>query len=266
LQLTGLDLLFWALSLAGHCILLAVLCIRHRASVFPVFTSLIGFNILRTVILRIILVYFSPAAHPNYYYFNAYWTLFYFDIALQLAIAYELASHVFKPLGAWAPDVRSSFIALISASIAIAGVLTWLAVPPTRTLRLAIVIRSNFFSSALVSELFVAMVALSVTLGLPWRTHVARIAQGLGVYSLFGIFTEAAHTYFGSDKNKDTYATLSHIRIALYLICLLYWIVTLAMKEPEPRKLPEELHRELRALQRRVTLMLQSLRTVGGSS
>jgi hypothetical protein len=256
LRLTGLDFLLWALSLGGHCVLLAVLWIRHRAHVFPIFTSWIGFNISRSTIL-----YFTRQYGSVDGYFYAYWILGFVDISLQLAVAYELASHVFKPIGAWAPDVRRNSAGLIAISLILAAMLTWLATPPTKTLRLAIVIRGNFFSSALMSELFVAMVALAVTLGLPWRTHVARLAQGLGVYSLFGIFTEAAHTYFGSDENKDTYALLSHIRISLYLVCLLYWIITLAMKEPEPRKLPEQLHRELRVLQQRVTLMLQSIRT-----
>jgi hypothetical protein len=260
MKVTSFDLLLWALSLAGHCILMAVLWIRHRATVFPVFTTWIGSNIIRTIILRIILVYFTRPRSTSDAYFYAYWILAFVDMALQLAVAYELASHVFKPLGAWAPDVRRSSAVFIAISIFIAAMLTWMAAPPTRTLRLAIVIRSNFFSSALISELFLAMVILSVTLGLPWRTHVARLAQGLGVYSLFGIVTEAGHSYFGSDGNKDTYASLSHIRIILYLICLLYWIVTLAMKEPEPRKLPDDLHRELRALQTRMTRMLQGLR------
>jgi len=260
-HLTGLDLLLWALSLAAHIVLLAVLVIRHRAHVFPIFTTWITANILRTVTLYFTLHYGSK---DNYFY--TYWTLAIVDVALQIAVAYELASHVFRPMGAWARDVRSSFLALIGVSILIASLLTWLATPITRTLRLAIVIRGNFFSSALVSELFVAMIALSVTMGLPWRTHVARLAQGLGVYSIFGVLTEAAHSYFGTDHGNQTYKLLSHIRIELYLVCVSYWIVTLSLKEPETRKLPEHLHQELRELQRRAALVLHNLRIMGTPS
>lgn len=257
MHLTGLDRLLWALSFAGHCILFTVLLARRRVAVFPAFSSLIGLSILRTIALFLILRFGSPND-----YFYTYWTLALLDVALQLAVAYELATHVFQPLGIWAPDVQRSFVVLAAVSLLIASALTWLASPPAHTLRLAIVLRGTFFSSALMSEIFVAMIALSVTLGLPWRTHVARLAQGLGVYSLFCILTEAAHNYFGAER----YKAVSHIRIELYLVCLLYWIVTLALKQPEPRKLPEHLHQELRALQSKAALMLQSLRSIGSHS
>jgi hypothetical protein len=260
-QLTGLDLLLWALSLAGHCILLAVLFVRHRAASFPVFTTLIAANIFRTAVL-----YSTHRFGSAENYFYTYWTLAIVDVAIQLAVVYELASHVFRPLGAWAPDVRQSFLALVSVSLLIAGVLTWLATPPARLLRLVIVIRGNFFSSVLMSELLVAMMALSVSMGLPWRTHAARLAQGFGVYSLFGILTETAHTYFGSARGNNTYQLISHIRIGLYLLCLTYWIVSLALQEPAPRRLPEVLHNELRALQKRAALVLQNIRIMGSAS
>ena len=261
MQLTNLDLLLWALSLTGHCILLAVLIIRHRTASFPVFTTLIAANIFRTVVL-----YSTHRFGSAETYFYTYWTLAIVDVALQMAVVYELSTHVFQPLGAWAPDVRRSFLALISVSIAIACILTWLATPPARLVRLVVVIRGNFFSSVLMSELLVAMMALSVTMGLPWRTHAARLAQGFGVYSIFGILTETAHTYFGSARGKNTYQLISHVRIVLYLICVAYWTVSLALKEPEPKKLPEYLHQELRALQKRAALVLQNIRLMGSAS
>jgi hypothetical protein len=59
---------------------------------------------------------------------------------------------------------------------------------------------------------------------------------------------------------------LSESQIGFYLICLTYWSVTLAMAEPAPRKLPAELHEELRALQERAALVLRSLRTTASAS
>jgi len=225
------------------------------------FTTLIATNIFRTVVLFFTLRFGSSEG-----YFYTYWTLAFVDVALQLAVAYELATHVFQPLGAWAPDVRRSFAVLAGVSVAIALGLTWLAAPPTHKLRLAIVIRGEFFSSVVLSELLVAMIALSVTLGLPWRTHVARLAQGFGAYAIFGILTDAAHSYFGSSRGNALYTSLSQVQIVLYLVCLGYWTVTLSRKEPAPRKLPEHLHEELCALQRRAALMLRSLRTLGSTS
>jgi len=261
-RLTGVDNLLWALGFIGHLVLLSVLVLRRRARSFPAFTGLISLSICRTVVL-----FFTLRLGTAESYFYTYWTLAIVDVGLQLAIAYELASKVFRPLGPWAPDVSRSFLWIAAASVAFAAGMTWLAAPPTRTLRMAIVIRGDFFASALMSEIFVAMVALSVTLGLPWRTHVARIAQGLGVYSLYGIFTAAAQSYFGSGGlTHGTYTLLSRLEGALYLGCIAFWSVTLARKEPEPRKMPEQLHDELRRLQGRAALMLKSLRAQGSES
>ena len=260
MELTGIDRLFWVLSFLGNCGLLAVLLSRRKLTVLPVFTLLIATNIARTIILFFTLRFGSADQ-----YFYTYWTLAFLDTLLQLALAYELATHVFQPLGAWAPDVRKSLLTLIGLSLLVAAGLTWLAVPPTETLRLAVVIRGDFFSSALMTELFVVMIALSVTLGLPWLSHVSRIAQGYGVFCLVGIVTDAAHSYLGSIKGTDGYKLISHIQIGLYLFCLLYWIITLSMKEPEARKLPPQLHLELRALQERASLLLSNLRTMGSA-
>jgi hypothetical protein len=248
-DLTVLDRFLWALGFLGQCGLLAVLIVRRRTATLPVFTALIAMNIVRSIIL-----YFTLGHVSKDQYFYTYWTLAMVDVALQFGLAYQLATHIFQPLGGWAPDVRRSFITAIAGSIAVASLLTWLAAPPTKTLRLAIFLRVDLFSSVLMTEIFVAMVALSVTLGLPWRTHLARVAQGIGIYSLTGILLDAAHTYFGTHKGVATFNLLTQLQSGLYLVCLGYWTVTLAQSEPAPRKMPEELHNELRALQTRAAL------------
>ncbi len=261
MQLTGLDRLLWAASFAGHVILLAVLIVRRVAPRFPIFTTWISVNIANTIVL-----FFTFRMGSTGTYFYTYWAFAILDAALQLAVAYELASHVFQPLGVWAPDVRRSFAAIVGAGLVIALILTWLGSPPTRTVRLAIVLRGNFLASVLMSEICVAMVALSVTLGLPWKTHVARLAQALGVWAIFGIFSDAALSYFGTARGSGTFQFVSHLRIGLYLVCLAYWIVTLSFKEPAPRQLPEQLHQQLRVLQSRTALILSNLRFSGRAS
>ena len=261
MQLTGIDRLLWALALAGHCSLLTILIFRGRGSSFPAFTALIALDIFRTIVLYFVHLHASTGT-----YFYSYWTLAFVDVALQLCIAYELARHVFRPLGVWAPDVRRSFSIILPVSVAIAAALTWLAAPVTRTVRQAIVTRGNFFASALMGELFVAMVALSVTIGLPWRTHVARLAQGLGVYAIVGILVDAAHSHFESGATNQIFKSISHVQMSIYLGCLAYWIVTLARPEPAPRRMPAHLHQELVTLQRRAAMTLQLLRSAGTPS
>jgi len=172
MQLSGLDLLFWAASLLGHIVLLLVMWVPHRATLFPLFTTLITANILRTIALFLVLHHGSGQA-----YFSTYWSLAIVDVILQLSVVYELTSHVFRPLGAWASDVKGSFALLLCGSVAVASCLTLLAAPQTRFWVQAIVIQGNFFSSALMSELFVGIIALSVptthvTPGLAGNQHV----------------------------------------------------------------------------------------------
>src|ERR1700691_980930 len=240
MQLTGLDLLFWAAGFYSHIVLLLVLGTRRRASEFPFFTTLIASNVLRTATLYLIIHHGT-----KHEYFYTYWSLAAVDMTLQFCVVYEMASHVFRPLGGWAPDVRKSIVWLLIGSITIASALTCLAKPDTQIWVRSIVIRGNFFSSALMSELFVGMIALSVTVGLPWKTHVARISQGLGIYSIIGVLTEAGHNYFGVNRNTQMYTTLSHFRMSAYLCCVAFWIVMLSKDARQTRKLPESLRGQL---------------------
>lgn len=256
MHLTGLDLLFWAASFIGHVTLLLVLWIRRRVWTFPLFTTFISANILRTITLYLIAHFGTKAT-----YFYTYWYFAILDVGLQLCVVYELASGIFRPLGVWAKDVRRSFIWLSSLSVAVAAALAWLASPPTRLWMQSIMIRGNLFSAVLMSELFVSMIALSVTVGLPWRTHITRIAQGLGIYSIIDVLVEAAHSYFGLGRDSRAYNDLSHMRIAVYLACTMYWTIMLWREAPQSRELSEQMRRDLLALQGRSEYRLQGLRS-----
>ena len=102
---------------------------------------------------------------------------------------------------------------------------------------------------------------LSVTAGLPWKTHVARIAHGLGAYSLVDVAIEAGHNVYGLGYRAGTDEVLTYARMLLYLACLGYWIVTLWQDAPEPRELPAEMRAQLRSLQARVAYDLGTIRT-----
>ena len=257
MHLTGLDLLFWAAGLIAHVALLCVLLIRRRFQVFPIFTALILSDIGRTAALAVVEKYGNKTS-----YFFTFWSLGILDTLLQLGVVYELYSDTFRPLGAWPDDLRVTFLRLMTLTIAIATGLTWLATPHAHFWIQAVVIKGNFFSSVCMSELFVGMIALSVRVGLPWKTHVARIAQGLGAYSLIEVLIEAGHSYFGVGSNTRIYATLSHFRMTAYLCCVAYWIVMLWRNAPEPRKLPDGLRDQLIHLQNVVDADLERIRVV----
>ena len=250
------EFLVWAAGFTLEILLLVVLVTRHRATTFPIFTTLIAFNIVRAVVLYPL----AMRGTNTHSYYVAYFAFAILDFALQSAITYELASHVFRPTGVWAPDVRKAFLILTVASFTVAVVLACISSPPEKTLLGMLLDRGNLFSSALQCELFIGMIALSVTARLPWKTHVARIAQGLGFYSLIGLLLDASQTVLV--RNTFSFQAVEYVRNATYLLCESYWIVMLWQNAPAPQELPEEIRIQLFTLQRRVEYDLRKLRAL----
>jgi hypothetical protein len=253
MELTGFDRFVWATGFCCHILLLLVLFRRGRARSFPIFTTFIVFNVARTIIL-----YFVYRDLPADY-IHAFWYLDVPDDALWFLVLFEVALHVFRPTGVWARDVWKSFIGVAFVSAVVALPLTWLAVPSTATLARALVVRGTFFCAVLMSELFVGMLALSATEGLPWKTHVARIAQGLGAFSVVCVVTYTISNYYGNEPL--VFAVLASLRNAVYVVCEGYWIVMLWQEAPAPRELPESMLTQIYALQRQVEYDLTRIRT-----
>jgi hypothetical protein len=256
MHLTGLDFFFWAVSFLENLGLLFVLWYRRLGKSFPFFTALAMLCVIRTIVLYFVLRHGTKQS-----YFYTYWSLAIVDTMLQLGIVYEIASRVFRPVGVWARDVRGSFIWMLGLSVTVALGLSWLASPPARTWAQSFVTKGTLFAAALISELFVLMMALSISARLPWKTHVAKIAQGLGAYSLASLLIETGHSYFGVGGEVQTFVFLSRIRIAAYLSCVAYWAVMLWREEQPSREMTQEMRERLFTLQRRVAYDLQDLRS-----
>jgi hypothetical protein len=256
MHLTGLDFFLWAVSFLANLVLLCVLFYRRLAKRFPLFTSLALLCVIRAVVMYFVLNLGSKRS-----YFITYWSLAVIDTVLELGIVYEIASQVFRPVGVWAQDVRGSFLWMAGLSVTVALGLSWLASPPAHTWEQSFVTKGTLFAAALISELFVLMMALSISATLPWRTHVAKIAQGLGAYSLVSMLIETGHSYFGVGREVRAFVFLSHIRITAYIACVSYWSVMLWRKEEPSREMTQQMRERLFTLQRRVEYDLQNLRS-----
>jgi len=246
MHLSGFDLFLWVAGLLAHIVLVAVLYKRRLASAFPVLTAFMSLNIVKTLTLFIVYRFAS-----SYAYYYAYLSLDALDCTMQIVVAYEVALHVFRPAMRWSPGVRTSFAWLTASALVVSIALACIALPTAKYLSDTLLIRGNFLSAALMSELFVGMLALSVEYGLPWRTHAARIAQGFGAYSLVCIVIETLHTYFGLRNGTHAFRVISRVRVSSYLFVVIYWIVTLAREAPPERQIPRELQVRLAALTRR---------------
>lgn len=249
------DLLLWAAGSVGEVALLAVLVIRRRVKVFPVFTLFMTVNVAKSLVMFPIYLHGSRSA-----YFYTYVGFLILDLTLQLVVAFEMATRVFRPVRAWSREVARNLASLAIVSFSLATLLSLLAQPHTGFVATEAIIRFDLFSAILVSTLFVGFVALSVRAGLPWRTHVARISQGLAVYSIFDVIIETARSCFGVSTTTDFYRVMSEARIIIYSACLIYWIITLWQEAPAPRVLDSRMQWQLTALQDSVEQDLASLR------
>ena len=256
MPLTNFDLLLWVAGFLGHLALLLILLLRRRARMFPVFTTLIVLNVTRTIVLFLINREGTKAT-----YFYTFWSFAFADVALQFGVVYELASKVFRPLGEWASDIRTRLAVWVACSIGFALLLTWIPHPQSRFWMQVILLKGSFFSAALMSELFVGMMALSSIAGLSWSSHVAKIAQGLALYSVATLVFETANTSFGLTGNDRIYGQLSRLRMVLYLCCVMYWIVSLWRNAPPARRMPELVRRQVSVISQALDYRLDTLRS-----
>jgi hypothetical protein len=256
MQLTGLDLPFWAAGFVAHSILLFVLWVRKRAIAFPVFTGLIALNVARTISL-----YFVQITGTKVDYFYTYWSLAIVDVAFQLGVIYEVSSRIFRSNGNWAIDARGGLVTWICGSLLVAGALTWIPTPPTNLWMQVVFIKGSFFSAALLSELFVGMILLSATAGIPWTTHVARISGGLGFYSVVTVLVSTGNTYFGLKSGSHPYNELERARMTVYLGCVVYWIIVSWLDAPPMCRLTESMRQQILVAQGRATEDLKSLKS-----
>jgi hypothetical protein len=247
MHLTAFVRIAWAATFANNVLLLLVLLVRRRIGIFPAFTSYVALSILDNIVGFLALRHLSHSAYQNIFY-----SLDVLGEVIQILVFYELAVHVFCPTGTWARDVRRAFIYVVAGSAAVAFLLSWIARPPAPLPSQTFILRTDFFSSVLLSGLFVGTVALAATVGLPWKTHVARIAQGLGAYSLFSVAIGIGIASVGITAHNTVFAPLIRAQKVLGMACQVYWIVMLWREAPAPRELPEGMRAQIFTLQKHV--------------
>ena len=247
MEFSGFDRAVMAASITGNVLVLLVLLVRRRAGSFPLFTALLVEELLTGAVNHFVRLHFSFGTYKY-----SYWSLGILDEILQILVFYEIAVHVFCPTGTWARDIRRTFLGMSAISVVVAFLLAWLAQPAAMYPMATFMQRSNFFSAVLMSELFVGRVVLASTVGLPWKTHAARIAQGLGAYSLVCVAIDIVTNYVGVADMVHVHLHLSQLANLTWIGCEVYWVVTLWAEAPAPRELPEAMRIQIYSLNRRV--------------
>jgi len=242
MELSVTDRILWITGFSGNIVLLAVLLVKSRWKVFPLFTSLIGFNTLRTILLYGIFQYGDENL-----YAKAYWSAEAFDLILQLGLIYEMARIVLKPAGIWLRDARKMFLLYGVIGALVAAGLVFAANPKLPTTFIDWNEKAQLFTIMLVCVFFAGMMVASSQLGLVWRNHVMGLGRGFTAWAIVSLLTEAMHTYFGPQWHEEL---LNHIIMLAYLAAVIYWIITLWRSEPKNRTLSPEMNFYLSKLQK----------------
>jgi hypothetical protein len=213
--------LIWAAGLIGHLVLLGVLFKRKRAARFPWFTLLIIFYVVRSVGLVVAL---RLSGHPAPQFPSLIIDLT--DVLLQCAVLAELSWNSLQPLG----GIRRFTVPLLLLA---SGILIVMRLAPTShwSLRTVLVLM-HFLLSVLMVEWAIVLAFLLRPLRLSWRSHVAAISFGFGVYSAALL---AGGGYFTTGREMRDYVFFSFFRIVVYLLIVIFWSVSLWFSEPGSR-------------------------------
>jgi hypothetical protein len=213
--------LIFAAGLLGHLLLLAVLFKRKRVARFPWFTLLIIFYVVRSVGLVAAL---RVSGHPAPLFASMIIDLT--DVLLQCAVLAELSWNSLQPLG----TIRRFTVPLLLVASGIV-IVNRLAPPGHTTLR-TILVLMHFLLSVLMVEWAIVLAFLLRSLRLSWRSHVAAISFGFGVYSAALL---AGGGYFTTAREMRDYVYFSFFRIIVYLLIVLFWSISLWFAEPGAR-------------------------------
>ncbi len=249
---TTLQNILWAAGFLGHAALLAVLFGRSRWRIFPIFTSMIAYQIVVSLALFLISRHGSHQA-----YSLAYWGLALGDYGFQVALVFEIARHVFRSTGTWVRDARKDLILWSTIGILLtAGFCFALSPPAVKGLDLW-AFRATLFTSLLTCELFVWVSAAANRLGLRWRSQVMTLGAGLAAWAVIAVTGDVAH--FANGWRKEL-LIFDQIRMYVYLGVLLFWIVSFWQPAEEQAPAPPGLNDYLLGLHRQVRQDLTVLR------
>ena len=244
MALSALDQLLWAANFSCFVALLCVLIYRQRWKEIPVFTTLIAYDVAKTIAL-----FLAFRTGSRHLYAAIYWSAAYLDFCLQLGVVIEMARIVLRPTGTWVQDAKKQFVFWGSAGAAVAAVLAWAVSPPSARALERWEMRGNLFTVLVICELVTVITITSNKLGLGWRSHVMALGQGLAAWSVVAVAVEVLHSYLGKVR---AFLPLEHVLMVASLGTLGYWMVRLWQEEPVRQPISSDLQAYILALHRRV--------------
>lgn len=250
MNLSLMATVLWAAGFVLNAALVSVLLLKRRYRTVPWFTAWIGLECLETIAL--FLAYRFASKHA---YAVIYWTSDFLDVSLQAAVVLEIAATVLRRSGRWVAGARVRLAAMGATAPIVALVMALLMHPAAETPLDAWAARASLFTTILVFLLFIAVVVASAQLGLGWRSYAMRESYGLVVWVVIAFLTDTLHSYW---RTLGHFTLLENVRIAVFQLASVYWIVIFWLPEPELVPITLENKNRLEAVQRQLEYGKQS--------
>jgi hypothetical protein len=210
--ISAINLSLWVTGVALQIILVAMLFARRTARRFPVFSLLIIFYVVRSILLFALFGHFAPDIYGRLYEFFS-WT----DLFLQLLLAGEITLSILRLRSGWTLRRTARVAASVVLSLAIAGAVAAL-LPAHGRIPID---RGSAFAAIL---MFILFVAASFT---RFEGTPRRIAGGFALYGATGILASELRNFAALHHNTGVIVASSYTQAGIYIAILLYWLFAL---------------------------------------
>jgi hypothetical protein len=215
--MSAINLCLWIAGMALQLVLAALLFVRGVARRFPVFTVLIGFYILRSLLLMTVFGYLARDTYRQIFEIFSW-----IDLLLEILLAAELGAAILRQAGGSnriSPRRAAIGTALVLVACALAAVAAALLPTPGRVP----VDRGGAFSAVLMLVLL-AWAVLARVQGAP-----RHIVEGFAIYGAAGVAIGLERSYAALHRNGAAFAAGSYAQAGIYMAIVVYWLFTLRM-------------------------------------
>jgi hypothetical protein len=223
MNFTLTEYVIWALTVAAHCGVLAVIYREKLQRSFRYFTLYIACEIARSALI------FAALKVGYRQYFWCYWISKAVIYVFQVGLLCEIFKHVFTPYGL-VTGVTKRRVAILVACVSLFAIFLWIHFPPAIANRyIAIIIGIDRTCCIIQFGTFVVLAAYAEVLGLTWRHHAFGVAIGFGMFTGMDLLATTINLEFG----WLSYLAVKYIRVTVYLLAVLFWMIALSQEEPE---------------------------------
>lgn len=231
----------WLSGPSADAVLLGTLLGKYRWRQFPAFTCAIAVDAVWVTSL-----FFIDPSTRSHTYTYAFISGSVLSFILQIAILVEVARHVLRQPYKWSRGALK-LLAVFGVLGAIAALSATLVANRADISKWpAILDDIQLFSGLLTCEVVIAISLSAGQLGLPLRSHVLAIGQGLAAWSLLAGAVYGLETVI--HPKEFAFQLMEVFRALIYPFTVLYWTVSLWHEEPARRPISPALRKYIVAL------------------